>query len=1096
MKALTKIFKVAWIGVISILVFMILTVVVAKIFEDELASFTVEKLESKINAPMSVGKVSLIPLFSFPRLSAEINKLYIGDPESQNNDTLFFVNSLKVGLDTWDLFHGIYTIDEMEISGLDFAYEVDSVGKSNIDFIINAFTDTNTEVKSESVSTPLDLSAEKLKLENIHVRYYDSLTHMGAEVTIPEITLKAKTKNNIYQGKTKGSFILSHCYLKDTKLDKMESSTVTFDLKYDDNEAIVDELSIVSDGLNLGIEGALKLGDTINLNALFALNELDFDQLKKYLPHPDDYIIGDENMGQMDFLSLDINVDYIDNYTRINKLLVNSDGLGLNMAGDLSISDTMEINTDIESLRVNFNTLKKYLPKQYYKEFGLINIDGTLDASASIKGQYADSTLLPTVVADLNLKNVMLQTKDYPRIDEANFTAQISTGNKSDLSESSIDIYNFDIVSNTSHINLKGNITGLENTQYNLRSSMEINLIEFENLIPDSLARNLQGNIAASIRTSGILPKKLDNAFADYLLNNTFLALNIHEVNALIMDSLHLENLSTNINYTPQGLGTKEISLDSLNLKSTTLNLNLQNTSFIASISGSMTDPKSISTQLKSLTINQGISQLVGHGTIENFEVIQFDLYSNITLSLDEIKALIPDSLVKGMTGTLAADIHTIGKINPDSLESQLYPLLFENSRINLSFNDVSLAFPDSIMNFDHLSTRIGLNKETLTIDDFHITYNGLDLNMDSTRVHNIYKAAILNQEEELTVETHLHFGKFVLDDFMHLMAFDSPKPEVTTDTATLKHATDSNTTSDPRKWTFLIHGSASVDNIIVDSLALDDFNIYQLHINDLSTLFNLTDSAYIADQFKFKVFEGEMNNSINYKLRNDGTQSVSTHHIVQNMNIRTMLRDMDNFGMDSVITYENISGLFSTDLNTFVAIDDSILMDKMMVSGEIVLEKGGVYNYEPATEISKFTSIKELDNIQFKTLRSSIFMFKNKLYVPRTNIVSNALDIAAFGMQSLGGDSEFHLELHLGNILFGKSKRRNEKQDESDEVDEKSLKKSSRKIRYAVTNGKSKVGLDTKDDRETMINKIRVQQKMLDFIFFPKNIHYNTEPE
>jgi hypothetical protein len=239
------------------------------------------------------------------------------------------------------------------------------------------------------------------------------------------------------------------------------------------------------------------------------------------------------------------------------------------------------------------------------------------------------------------------------------------------------------------------------------------------------------------------------------------------------------------------------------------------------------------------------------------------------------------------------------------------------------------------------------------------------------------------------------------------------------------------------------------------------------------------------------------MNNSVHYKVRKDGTQSVSTHNTISNMNMRTMLRDMDNFGMDSLITFENISGLLSLDLNTFVPIDDSVRIDKMMVSGDITLEKGGVYNFPPAQEISSFTSIKELDNIQFKTLHSNIFMFKNKLYVPRTIIVSNALDIAAFGMQSLDGDSEYHMEIHLSNILFGKSKRRNKKQNKSgDEIDKESLKKSSRKVRYTVAEGRSKVGLDTKDDREGMMNKIRVQKKMLDFIFLPKNIHYNTKPK
>jgi len=1097
MKTFRKILKIAGIVVISTIVFVLLTVVVAKIFEDDLASFTLEKLETRIDAPLSVGKVSLIPLFSFPRLSAEINQLYIGDPNSRNSDTLFFVNSLKVGLDTWDLIHGIYSIDKMEISGLDFDYQVDSSGKSNIDFIINAFSDTATVVEHESVSAPLNLSAEKLTLEDIRIRYYDSLTHMGAEVTIPEITIKAKTKNNIYQGKTNGSFILSHCFFPDTKLDQMRSCTVNFDLKYEDKEAIIQELSIVSEGLNLGVEGAVKLGDTIHLNALLQANQLDFNLLKKYLPTATAFLDENQKLAQLDFISIDINMDYVGNYLHINKLLVKNDGVGLDMEGNFNLGDTLVLDAQIQSLHMNFDNLKKYIPKQYFKEFGLEDMDGSLEISANINGQYADSTLLPTVDADVSFKNLKVQTKDYPMIDDANLTAHVATGNRADLSEASLDIYNFDVASGQSHLNLKGSVAGLENTQYNLRSSMEINLSDFEDMIPDSLARNLHGNVAVSVRTSGILPQKFSDDFTDYLLDNTFLSLNFNEIEGLLMDSIPLEQLTAQINYSPRGLGVKEFNLDSLRLQSTAMNLNLQNTSLSAIVSGRISDLTSMSANLKSLAIHQGNSHFVGNGTVENFEAPDFDVNTNIYLTLDELVSFVPDSLVNQMTGTIGADIHSKGKLNPDSLDSQMFSLLFENSSITLALDGISLAFPDSIMNVDSLSARMGLNKDILTVDDFSVNYNGLAFNMDSTLVQNIYKAVILNQEEELSVNTHIRFGNFIFDDFKHLLALESPETEVISDSTNQDYSTEVNTTTEARKWTFLIHGSAAVNSIVVDSLALEDFNIYQLHINDLSTLFKLTDSSYIADQFKFRVFEGEMNNSINYKLRNDGTQSVSTHHIIQNMNIRTMLRDMDNFGMDSVITYENISGLFSTDLNTFVAIDDSVLMDKMMVSGDIVLEKGGVYNYAPATEISKFTSIKELDNIQFKTLRSNIFMFKNKLYVPRTNIVSNALDIAAFGMQSLGGDSEYHLEVHMANILFGKSKKRNEKQDESgDEVDVESLKKSSRKIRYAVNNGKSKVGLDTKDDREAMMNKIRVQQKMLDFIFFPKNIHYDTEPE
>lgn len=1096
MISLKKLLKIVSIFIVSIVLLMILTVVVAKIFEDKLVSFTIVQLESKIDAPLSIGKVSLIPLFSFPRLSAEINKLYIGDPKSKYNDTLFFVNSLKVGLDSWDLIHGIYTIDEMEISGLDFDYEVDSTGKSNIDFIINAFVDTNTMNEGDSITTPIDLSAEKLKLKNVHVKYYDSLNNVGSQVVIPEITIKAKAKNNIYTGKTKGSFVLSHCILKETKLDQMESCRVAFELEYDNNEATIKELSISSEGANLDVEGTFVVGDTLKLNTIFEAKDLDFDILKKYLPKHLDSLIGDAKLSQIESLRINMDLDYSNNAVDIKKLLIESEGIDLEVVGNFDINDTLTINANIEALSLDFDILKKYIPTKYYNEYGIKDIGGNMDISAEIVGDYSDSTLLPMVDADVNLKNIKVQTVDYPEIDAVNLTAHISTGEKYDMSEANINISNFEIVSGSNKLHVEGNIIGLENTQYSLRSRINVNLLDFENLIPDSLAKNLQGNIVASVRTSGILPKKINNDFLDYALDNTIVSLNFRDVGAIFADSLQVESLSTIVNYAPQGSGAKELKIDKLNLKSSTLNLNLKNSSLSTIISGKVSEPQKMSAKLNSLKIQNGKSQFIGNGEIRNLETPEFDVDANIVLSLDEIISFLPDSLITNMSGTITAKIQSSGKINPDSLDTQLFPILFENSSFNLTLNSVNLAFPDSIMNVDSFSARMGLRNDILTIDNLSATYNGLDFSMDSTVVRNIYKAVLLNQKEELYVNSHISLGEFLFDDFEHLLGLDETT-DIDTTSSIKESISESSNIEDSRNWTYLINGSVSVNRIEIDSTSLEDFNINRLHIDNLSALFKLTDSSYIVDQFKLNVFEGEMNNSFHYKVRDDGTQSVSSHNIIQNMNIHTMLRDMDNFGMDSIITYENISGLFSTDINTFIPIDDSILIDKMLVSGDITLEKGGVYNYAPATEISKFTSIKELDNIQFKTLKSNIFMFKNKIYVPRTDIVSNALDIAAFGMQSMAGDCEYHLEVHLSNILFGKSKRRIKKQDETgEEVDEKSLKKSSHKIRYEIINGKSKTRRDTKDDREDMMNKIRVQNKMLDFIFFPKNIHYNTDPK
>ncbi len=1092
-----KLLRITGIIILSIIAIMIMTVALAKVFEDRLASFTMEKLESTFDAPMSVGNVSLIPLFSFPRLSAEIHNLYIGDPHNKNNDTLFYINSLKVGLDSWGLMSGKIKIDEMKISGLDFDYVVDSTGKSNIDFIIDAFADTTTVDNNDTISIPLDLSADKVVLENIHVKYHDKQSKMRSWVTIPEITLKGKTKNNIFNGKTKGSIILSHCSFEGTNIDRMESCSVVFNMEYRNRQAKIEKLNINSEGINLSIEGDCRLRDTLGINAIINAEAIDFETLRKYIPDQFDSIIGKESLPQMKFLSLELNLDYHNDIAAIKKLKLDSDGLGLAMGGNLLFGDSMDVEIGLESLNINLGIVEKYLPDQLIEEYGIAEIGGDMELSAIIDGRFADSTLIPDIDAEANLRNMKFKIRNYPKIDDFNLLANIKTGKYPDMRDASVRIANAEINSNSSRIQLEGNIIGFEEPRYSLSSDMEINLPDFSVLIPDSLVRNLKGNITASIKTNGVLPEKITDGFIDYAMENTSLTFSIKDVEALVTDSLQVNNFTTDVKYYPQASGGKDISIENLNLESPSLNLNLQNSSLSAILSGEISDPGEMSVDMKSLKIQNGNSQIIGNGEITNFKIPEFNINTNITLELSELMPFVPDSLINNMSGNVVAYIHSNGKLNIDSVDSQLLPVIFKNSNINIALNDIDIAFPDSVMNVDDISARIGLRNDKLTINELSADYNGLEIGVDSTIMKNIYSTVILNQPGELYVETHIDLGDFLFDDFKHLFESNSEDPGSDMNSAAGEVSADAGENNDPRNWTYLIHGSAGINSIKIDSTVLSGTKINRLHINDLSTMFLIEDSSYVVDQFKFSVFGGEMNNSAKYRIRKDGTESVSSHNIIQNMDIHAMLRDMDNFGMDSVISYENISGIFSTDLHTFIPIDDSVRVDKMMVSGDLTLQKGGVYDYAPATEISRFTNIKELDNIQFKTLRSNIFMFKNKLYVPRTNIVSNAMDIAAFGMQDLDGDCEYHLELHLSNILFGKSKRRNKKQDKSgDEVDKGSLKKSSRKIRYVINDKKSKVGLDSKDSREDMMNKIRVQKKMLDFIFFPKNIYYNTNPE
>ncbi len=1090
MKVLKKILKITGITLGAIVVLMILSVILAKVFESELASFAVEKLEGEIDAPMSVGKVSLIPLFSFPRISAEIEDLWIGDPKSKNRDTLLFIQSLKVGLDSWDLINGNYKVEKAEVSGLDFDYAVDKSGKSNIDFLMYAFVDTTAvspEIPEDSTAAPLNFALEKCKLQNIRIHYTDSLSNMAALLDIPEINLKAKTKNDIIKGKAEGNFVVSQCFMESTKLDLMEACTVNFDVEIDDTDISIQNMQLSSEGINLSMIGALQLNDTLVMDASLKANTLDLGILKKYIP--DEYldIFDGNNPGKIEPLNLNLNLAYADEYAKINKMELRTKGLDLGFEGTLGLSDTLTVDADFSINTLNLDILKKYIPKLYLDEYGINDLGGIAEIYAKIKGQYADSTLLPLVDATINFKNIRLQSRDYPEIKKLDMAAQITNGVKASLSEAKVKLTNLEIFTPQSSMKIQGTVYGIETPIYSINTSLDINLAEFKNYIPDSLAKNPKGQIIASMQTSGTLPKTIPDDFADYVLDRTTLSITASDMSATLMDSLQIDNFSIRFSYLPQNAASKKIQINSLDLKSEPLHLNLQNSSMTAILIGKLTDPEKLAVKLPFFKIQNGSNAISGSADIKNFDAPEFDVKTKINLDLAELMVFAPDSLIENMTGTIEAQIQSAGKINLDSLEAQMYPLLFENSSFDLSFDNLNFSFADTMMNIGDISAHLNMKNDLLKIDDFSATYNGLTFAMDSTLVQNIYKAYLLNQKEELYVKTHIRCGDIFYKDFEWLMTEDTTTAQLETDTLT--------TPEEPQNWTFLIHGTAAVNSFIMDSTIMEGYKINRLHLHDISTLFKLTDSAYIFDQFKFKAFEGETNNAFHYRLREDGTESVSSRHTIKKMNIHTLLRDMDNFGMDSIISYNNLSGLVSSDFDMFIPIDDSVLLDKMMLSVDLTLEEGGVYDYPPAQEMSKFTRIKELDNIQFKTLRSNLFLFKNKMYVPRTNIVSNALDIAAFGMQSMDYDYDYHLEIHLSNILFGKSKKRNKKQAKGgDEIDAKSLKKSSHKIRYADVGGDSKVGIDTKAAREDMMNKIRVQQKMLDFIFFPKNIHYETD--
>jgi len=291
---------------------------------------------------------------------------------------------------------------------------------------------------------------------------------------------------------------------------------------------------------------------------------------------------------------------------------------------------------------------------------------------------------------------------------------------------------------------------------------------------------------------------------------------------------------------------------------------------------------------------------------------------------------------------------------------------------------------------------------------------------------------------------------------------------------------------AEPINYTYLFKGKATVKSFKYDSV----------YLKNISTLFNMQDSMYTVDQMKFDAFEGRFNTAAKYILKPNGRAILQMRNDITNVDIKKLLVDFNDFEeyYEPGIRSENLSGLLTCDFYTRAdLVDNSLVQNSLRVRGDFQLEDGGVYDFEPATSLSDKTHLNELDNIQFKNISSKVFIMKNAIYVPKTYISSTALDITAYGMQGFGEDYEYHLKLHLSDILLGKSDKLLKEQAKKGDITGKDeRKKAVYMVSYSL-DGTAKTGFDNKKLQSTMKTKILLQEKLLNLRFHPEMFKFDT---
>ncbi|MGQ1911033.1 hypothetical protein ACT3CE_14750 [Marinifilum sp. RC60d5] len=780
----------------------------------------------------------------------------------------------------------------------------------------------------------------------------------------------------------------------------------------------------------------------------------------------------DSNLHKMENAKITYNIAYANDILQLNAINLISNGINLQAQGKIELKNKIPAEIHISHCNLELNKLQKYIPKEIISNYKINQFNGLLAVSGSINGKLIDS-IPPRIKANLQLTDGLLEKGDYPLLKNLNFKGQIDNGEEA-LAESTqliCEQLHFETEKSSGDITFE--LTNLNEPIYNFDSNLQINLEEIKNFIPDSLM-NLEAGISKlKILGNGKLNsfKELENT--DYILQNINARVDLINVKTSTA-KLHLDSLNASFNYAPN-----KIIISDIKTQIPSHNLNLNKANITAEFNGEFSDLSKMSAKIDSFYFETSQSSFSGKMQVHNINYPEYSLYLKTNLNLNEFQSFMPDSIISNIHGNISTQINSEAKINPDSIARQITNIICKNTQIKSNCRNVSVDLNNPKIKLSNFSGQIDMLTDTIKIMNTKGELSGINFKIDSTQIKNYYNTLITNQKQELSIDGLFHFKHINYQKIDSLLAI------FTSNTDSLTNKSESTNTT---QYTYRLKGKLSGES----------FSYKKANFTNISSLFNISDSTILLDKFRFNAFEGNMNNSLRYKVVSNNKKTIDLYNQTNDLDIAMLMKDFDNFKEydQAYVKSEQISGKLSSDLHgQFLLLGDSLVNDSTMLKGDLKLENGGLFNFKPAMELSKSTNIEELDNLQFKTIESKVFVYKNAVYIPQTEIKSNAMDISAYGMQTFGDDYEYHLRIYLGEILHGKTKRIREKQQKQEnKPDGGTSGLTSLFVVSKCEDGKTHSGLDTKKGRMKMKTKIKLQQVVLDLIFHPKLVNFDTE--
>ena len=396
-----------------------------------------------------------------------------------------------------------------------------------------------------------------------------------------------------------------------------------------------------------------------------------------------------------------------------------------------------------------------------------------------------------------------------------------------------------------------------------------------------------------------------------------------------------------------------------------------------------------------------------GNLSLENFSDPVLNAQLEGVVDLSELQKFLRIDTIESISGKLAINASFKGAVRKSASDY----LKDDQTNGTVNFSDVNLRLRNNNLKFDGFNGAIRLSQSDLEITAFDGKVSDNDFHVDGTFKNLL--GWFLIKDEALTANVNVTSKKMDLNELL-----SSKSAPVSKDNPS-----------------YQLNLSNKLDLTVRASIGKLIFRKFEG--DNLDGTLSLKNQVLSISPLKLNAMDGSISTQLTVDAREQDSVRVSCEADGSKLNVTKLFEEMENFGQET-LTDKNVKGAMTVkSVITFdCAKDLTINTQKLEVASDLTIENGELIHFKSLQSLSKFISMKELDDIHFASLSTPISIKNRIITLPETQVNSSVLDLEVSGTQDFDENVDYVFGLYLSELLALKAKERKKENSDFSEQD------------------------------------------------------------